>query len=113
MADTERGITAEYDPLKQQEVMTLALDRWFEAHSAEHLNCRVDDAAKTVSFEAIHATQEPGSDLWLIELVGKIELAEGVPAVRFRGSFSMKVGDLSSEGSCVVKMKSLNREKGN
>ena len=70
---------------ERQEQMTSALDNWMVKYCETELGHKIQDK-KHIGYDNIGATQEPGSDLWKLEVKGNI--AGGGP--KFTGTFTMK-----------------------
>ena len=70
---------------ERQEQMTNALDNWMMKYCDAELGHKIGDK-KHIGYDNISATQEPGSDLWKLEVKGNI--AGGGP--KFTGVFMMK-----------------------
>ncbi|KAJ9452838.1 hypothetical protein DIPPA_10743 [Diplonema papillatum] len=70
---------------QRQEEMTNTLDNWLCKYCKQELGYQITDK-KHIGYDNISATQDPGSDLWKLDVSGNI--AGGGP--KFKGTFTMK-----------------------
>ena len=90
------------DQQKRQEEMTNSLDNWLMKYSDAELGYKIADK-KNIGYSKISATQQPGSDLWTLEVDGNI--AGGGP--NFKGTFTMKLD--GSDGQWMVRKDSFGK----
>eukprot|EP00755_Sulcionema_specki_P015708 Sspe_Gene.973::Locus_330_Transcript_10_15_Confidence_0.168_Length_690::g.973::m.973 len=59
------------DKAKRQEEMTKAPDNWLMKYCEQELGYKITDP-KHIGYDNISASQEPGSELWVLEIKGNV-----------------------------------------